>query len=267
MFTILEFHNISRHGIGWTNVEPTRFSKILDILQAETHIIKPAEMETYIAAPQHTTKPHVMLSFDDGYEEIFTTAYPIMKERGVAGMVSIVVGHTGKTNLWDILGGGQRHLDWSQIEELLSSGWSLCSHTMTHPDLKRSSDDRLHWELEVSKQMLESRLGVEIPAVAYPFGRFNLRVLRAARKAGYRIGFTVGAEQWYGVRGPLTTIRVPVYSIDSNALIRAKVKPDGLTKRFDSWKNRMFNKLSLGTSFVHRHRYKGIPQSYSSPDR
>lgn len=259
MFTILEFHNISKKGVGWTNVSPARFSKILDILQSEAHIITPSEIETYIAEPNHAECPHVMLSFDDGYEEIFTAAYPIMKERGIVGMVSIVVGHTGKANSWDILGGTQRHLNWRQIDELLSEGWSVCSHTMTHPDLKRCTDDRLEWELVKSKAILEHHLQKEMFVIAYPFGRFNLRVLRAAAKTGYRIGFTVGAEAWHGIRGPLTTIRVPVYSVDSNALIRAKVKPDGFAKRYDAWKNRFFNKLSLGTSFVHRHRYKDIP--------
>jgi hypothetical protein len=50
-----------------------------------------------------------------------------------------------------------------------------------------------------------------------------------------------------------------VYQIDSDALIRAKVKPDGVLKKIDASKNRLFNKASLLTSFLHRHRFKGIP--------
>lgn len=262
MFTVLEFHNISSRGICWTNMPAKRFADVLDLLQAETHVVAPTDLEHYLNSQDDSERPHVMLSFDDGYEEIYTTAYPMMRERGLAGMVSTVAGYVGKRNLWDIMGGGLDHLGWHQLEELLAAGWSICSHTMTHPDLKRCTDDRLTWELEQSKQILEKRLGLEIPAVAYPFGRFNSRVLRAAQKTGYRIGFTVGAEVWKGVRGPLTTIRVPVYQIDSDPLIRAKVAPDGFLKRLDAFKNRFFNRLSLLTSFAHRHRFKGIPQQF-----
>lgn len=262
MFTILEFHNIATHGIAWTKVPPRRFAHILDILIEETHVIDPTQIDRYLARPSPDGKPHVMISFDDGYKEIYTNAYPLMAERGIAGMVSIVAGYVERKNLWDIAGGKEHHLDWSQIDKLLSSGWSICSHTMTHPDLKRCSEDRLEWELTRSKALLEGRLGMQIPAIAYPFGRFNARVLAAARQAGYLIGFTVGAETWRGVRGPLTTRRIPVYQVDSDALIRAKVMPDGFRKRFDAWKNRMFNKMSMVTSFVHRHRFKGIPLGF-----
>ncbi|MBD3286728.1 polysaccharide deacetylase family protein [candidate division WOR-3 bacterium] len=260
MLTILEFHNISHRGIGWTNVPPARFADILDYLQTETEIIDPCDFYKYLMQPESARPPKVMLTFDDGYEEIYTRAFPLMRERGLTGMVSVVAGFTGSTNKWDIMGGGLRHLGWDQVSELIKSGWIICSHTMTHPDLKRCTDDRLDWELVESKKLLESRLGIPIPAIAYPFGRFNLRVLVAACRAGYKFGFTVGAERWKRRRGPLTIRRVPVYQIDPDALIRAKVKPNGPVKRFDALKNRAFNKLSLATSFVHRNSYKYIPQ-------
>lgn len=264
MLTILEFHNISRHGIGWTNVLPRRFEEILDLLSKRTRIIEPGSLEKCLSACNDHDTPLVMLSFDDGYREIYTTAYPMMKQMGLKGMVSIVVGYTGSRNMWDIMGGGSHHLKWEEIEELIGNGWQVCSHTMTHPDLKRSTDDRLSWELERSKEILERKLGIKIPAIAYPFGRFNMRVLRAAHKAGYRVGFTVGAETWDRPRVPLTTIRVPVYKIDSNPIILAKVTPDGFLKKFDSFKNRAFNKMSLATSFVNRHRFKGIPEEFEA---
>jgi peptidoglycan/xylan/chitin deacetylase (PgdA/CDA1 family) len=262
MLTILEFHNISERGVGWTNVLPQRFEKILDLLLSKTQIIEPLELQSYLREKKHTIQPSVMLSFDDGYKEILTKAYPVMKERGLAGMVSIVVGYTGFRNKWDIMGGHLEHLGWDEISQLLEDGWSICSHTITHPDLKRCTDDRLKWELELSKRLLEQNLKIEVQAIAYPFGRFNLRVLKAVHKAGYRIGFTVGAEPWSGPRVPLTTIRVPVYKIDGDSLILAKVQDDGLLKRFDSMKNRAFNKMSLATSFVKRHHYKGTPKDF-----
>ncbi|MBN2379437.1 polysaccharide deacetylase family protein [candidate division WOR-3 bacterium] len=259
MFTILEFHNISNQGIAFTKIPSRRFSKILDILIDETVIVPPSDFQAYLAGSSNES-PQVMLSFDDGYEEVYTNAYPLMRERALAGMVSVVAGYVGKTNSWDIFGGRLRHLGWSEIGDLVADGWYICSHTMTHPDLKRCSDDRLVWELTESKILLEDKLGTEIPAVAYPFGRFNMRVLKATHQAGYRIGFTVGAEVWQRPRIPLTTLRIPVYQTDSDALIRAKVKPDGFSKCLDAFKNRTFNKLSLATSFVHRNRYKEIPR-------
>lgn len=260
MLTILEFHNISDKGVGWTNVIPRRFENILDLLISKTQVIEPWELQSHLRDKERSIESFVMLSFDDGYKEIFTKAYPMMKERGLTGMVSIVVGYTGFRNKWDIMGGHLEHLGWDEISSLLEDGWSVCSHTITHPDLKRCTDDRLKWELELSKKIMEQNLKIEIQAVAYPFGRFNLRVLRAAHQVGYRVGFTVGAEPWSGPRVPLTTIRVPVYKIDGDSLIMAKVEKDGFLKGFDSIKNRAFNKMSLATSFVKRHSYKYIPE-------
>ena len=258
MLTVLEFHNISTKGVVLTNLPAARFARVLDLLLKETHVIAPSDFHRILESSEDGY-PHVMLSFDDGYEEIYTRAYPIMRERGVQGMVSIVAGYVGKFNKWDIMGGNLRHLGWEQIEHLLTEGWYITSHTMTHPDLKRCTDDRLDWEFIESRKLLEHRLKRDIPAIAYPFGRFNSRVLAAANRAGYQIGFTVGAEVWRKERGPLTTIRVPVYEIDTNAMILAKVKPDGFWKRIDTLKNRTFNRTSLVTSFLRRNSYKGIP--------
>ncbi len=262
MLTILEFHNISKHGIGWTNVHPRRFAEILDLILSRAEIISPLGYGLPYLGEKTLGKPRVMLSFDDGYEEIYTRAYPLMKERDVSGMVSIVAGYSGKTNLWDIGGGSLRHLYWNEISELLSAGWSVCSHSMTHPDLRLCSDDRLVWELEESRSRLESRLKTAIPAIAYPFGRFNAKVILATVRAGYSTGFTVGAEGMQVPRNSFTIRRVPVYQVDSDKLILAKIGPDSLVKRLDAFKNRSFNKVSLITSFVHRNRYKGIPTEF-----
>ncbi len=65
-------------------------------------------------------------------------------------------------------------------------GFEICSHSMTHPRLTDLSEDRLHWELQTSKTMLEQIFQKPISGFCYPFNACNDFVKDAVSKAGYR---------------------------------------------------------------------------------
>jgi peptidoglycan/xylan/chitin deacetylase (PgdA/CDA1 family) len=83
-------------------------------------------------------------------------------------------------------------MSWGQLEELDREGLvTIASQTRSHPqDLRTLSNSKLREEMMGSKRALESRLGHEVPFIAYPNGKFDARVARAAQAAGYRLGFT-----------------------------------------------------------------------------
>jgi len=94
-----------------------------------------------------------------------------------------------------------RPLTWRQVREMQDGGIEFGSHTVSHPVLTRMTDEDLHYELNVSKQVLEQQLGRSVDLLAYPIGKadaFDGRVVNIARKCGYRLALTYisGANSW-----------------------------------------------------------------------
>jgi peptidoglycan/xylan/chitin deacetylase (PgdA/CDA1 family) len=86
-----------------------------------------------------------------------------------------------------------RPITWPQIIEMAASGVAFGSHTVSHPNLTRLTDEDLHRELTDSKLALESKLQKPIDTIAYPIGTpsaFNSRVISAAREHSFKIGLT-----------------------------------------------------------------------------
>jgi len=84
-------------------------------------------------------------------------------------------------------------LSWSQLKEMSDSVFEIGSHSVTHPVLSTLSDSKLAEELENSKSVLESKLGIEIKTIAYPVGMeyaFNSEVEEAAKRAGYSLALS-----------------------------------------------------------------------------
>lgn len=83
-------------------------------------------------------------------------------------------------------------LGWQEIRKMKKDGISFGSHTKTHKNLCLLSDEEVMEELEGSKKVLEENLGAETIEFSYPFGIYNERIKRLAKKAGFgyaRTGF------------------------------------------------------------------------------
>jgi peptidoglycan/xylan/chitin deacetylase (PgdA/CDA1 family) len=86
-----------------------------------------------------------------------------------------------------------RPISWEQVSEMAEAGIDFGSHTVTHPNLTRLTDDELDWELAESKRVLEARLQKPVDAVAYPIGTtaaFDARVVAATERQGFKLGVT-----------------------------------------------------------------------------
>lgn len=163
--------------------------------------------------------PHsaLLLTFDDGYASLADQAYPVLADLGFTATTFLITQYVGGLNTWDVRYTRQRlpHLDWRAVERWRGRGFDFASHSASHARLTWLSDTDVTGELERSRRALVARLGQEAgQAIAYPFGACDDRVERAARVAGYALGFC-------GVRGngsPFRLPRLPVYSWDVGTL-------------------------------------------------
>ena len=95
-------------------------------------------------------------------------------------------------------------LDWPMIEEMRRAGFTIGSHTRSHALLTRETDATVAEELRTSRLRLETELQAPVEHLAYPDGRFDDAVVRAAITAGYRYAYTICSHRH--VKHPLMTI-------------------------------------------------------------
>jgi peptidoglycan/xylan/chitin deacetylase (PgdA/CDA1 family) len=109
----------------------------------------------------------VVLTFDDGYRDTYTTAFPLMAGRRVPFTLYL------STEMIESIPteSGAEPLRWDQIETMVDSGLvTVGSHTHTHRDLRFASADETLWEVESADSIIDARLGVRPRHFAYPWG-------------------------------------------------------------------------------------------------
>ena len=121
----------------------------------------------------------VVITFDDGYENNYTHAYPILKKYGFKATIFII------TDLLE----RPLYLKKSQIK-VSSDVFSFQSHTMSHKKLTELSDEKLKNQLEESKKRIEDITHQDVFALAFPYGKYNDNVLKEVKKY-YSMSFTV----------------------------------------------------------------------------
>lgn len=136
----------------------------------------------------------VMLTFDDGYLDFYTHAWPLLREYGFGAMVFLVAQRVGSTNAWDAAYGETlRLMDWRHVLELQRAGIQFGAHTCTHPFLTSLSPTEIVDELARSRAILVEQLG-HCDSLAYPFGDADEVVHHLAGACGYNFGVTCEGE-------------------------------------------------------------------------
>jgi peptidoglycan/xylan/chitin deacetylase (PgdA/CDA1 family)/GT2 family glycosyltransferase len=146
------------------------------------------------------SKKQVLLTFDDGYDDLYDHLLPLIVKHRLTALIFLVTDCIGTSNIFDQRSGfrARNLLTLSQIREMQKYGVEFGSHTLTHPHLPDVSDYQLHREVGESKRRLEDMLGVEITTFAYPYGGVDRRVRAAVAQAGYKLAFTAlpGPNWW-----------------------------------------------------------------------
>ncbi len=200
----------------------------------------------------------VVLTFDDGYESVYTGAWPVLRELGLPATVFLVTGYMGRPNDWEqpLARGAFRHLSWDQAREMAAGGGvRFASHGVNHRDLTTLDDDDLEREFRESRTVITGELGRVPEAFSYPFGRCDARVTAALRKAGYNYGIAVTSRPGWSRRNPLAVARTGMYATDGVGALAVRL---GLRSPGRYWaedlNNRMINRFTLLTASVQKGR-------------
>lgn len=129
----------------------------------------------------------VALTFDDGYENFYHYAYPVLARYKFPAIVYVISGFIGQRATWYDPGLGEPPalMGRERIRELSDNGIDFGAHGVNHVRLGDASPERAREELTRSKSDLETLLGRAVRHCCYPYGSYNPAVIDAARAAGY----------------------------------------------------------------------------------
>lgn len=183
--TILTYHSIDDSG-SVISVAPHVFCQQMDFLaQYNVPVLSLEQAAQHISECSPLPQGAVVITFDDGFENNYTDAFPHLRRHGFPATVFMVAGGAGKHNDWP----GQPTtiprlplLSWEQMEIMGQHNIGFAAHTMTHPPLTEISPEQIREEIGTSKHILKQKLGgAEIPFFAYPYGVYNPAILEIVR--------------------------------------------------------------------------------------
>lgn len=127
-----------------------------------------------LANPDSAEK-RVIISFDDGYLDNYTSAFPILKEMGLKATFFVIVNRIGSKHF----------MSWHHLRKMLESNMEIQSHTLSHKSLSSLKREDLLNEVLNSKITLENELGSKVRFISFPHGMYNKKVLQACKMASY----------------------------------------------------------------------------------
>lgn len=131
----------------------------------------------------------IVITFDDGYQDNYRYAYPILKKYGFTATIFIVTNTVGGINEFDYRSNIQpmnKMLTWKEIKEMDANGITIGAHTLDHPHLTKISLAEAKRQISGSKKILEKKLGKEIEYFSYPYGEYDRAVAEIVKESGFR---------------------------------------------------------------------------------
>jgi peptidoglycan/xylan/chitin deacetylase (PgdA/CDA1 family) len=148
----------------------------------------------------------VVITFDDGDEDVYTNAFPIMQQMDFRGVLYLVNNYIGAKD----------YLTIPEIIQLAAAGWEVGDHSLTHPHLL-SNPDQLHDEAVLSRSDLQATLGLPIETFAYPFGEADENIMAKISRYGYKAAVGLGPSTEQGPSNLFYLNRIVLdYTIDIN---------------------------------------------------
>jgi peptidoglycan/xylan/chitin deacetylase (PgdA/CDA1 family) len=214
---VLGYHKVGHYPGDWWSwyyIPEDVFARQLETLRARGW--EPIALEQLLSAldgEQDLPPRSALITFDDGYASLLDAAARRLREAAAPAVVFIATDYAGGFNDFDReVEPPERMCEWNELRELAHQGFSIQSHTASHPHLPELSRERQGRELERARVAIERELGSPVSALSYPYGEVGNKAVVEA--TGHRAAFAYGGQPFAPARA------------DRFALTRIAMGPD-----------------------------------------
>lgn len=189
---ILTYHSIDSTG-SIISIHPEVFRWQMAFLKnCGRKGVSLREYLTTQAISSNNSNRLVVLTFDDGFENFYEVALPILLQHGFTATVFIVTGSVGDKCRWEKKSDIPEFklMPWHQILECHRNGIEIGSHTVDHINLVRLDPDQLKKQVAQSKEHIESNCDTNVTSFCYPYGDYDPNTIDQVQKAGYQAAVT-----------------------------------------------------------------------------
>ncbi|TGN41398.1 polysaccharide deacetylase family protein [Marinobacter confluentis] len=221
----LQYHHVSDSTPSSTSTGVALFEDQLDLIEELGLDVVPLQSGTTDALDGKLgDKQQIAITFDDAYESVYTTAAPMLAEKGYPFTVFVNTDAVGKKG----------YMTWAELEEFRNNeNITIANHSTDHAHMVRRPDEshdswknRVTESLDGAQEVLDQRLGVQVPMFAYPYGEFSEELEQMLQDRGW-----LGYGQQSGAIGEDShNTRLPRFPM-ANAYGQIKTLQTKLTSR------------------------------------
>ncbi|TGU72338.1 polysaccharide deacetylase family protein [Geomonas terrae] len=235
--TMLVYHRIEGGSapLQPDSVTLTEFQEQMRYITEEGYAPMTArELAALVEAGEEPPEKSVVVTFDDGYLDTYTHAFPELDFFRMPATVFLAAGHIGASTPFPWLGSdGGKPMDWQQVSKLQKAGIEIASHTYSHPFTPNLTKNELCLELERSKGTIEDKLGAPVHSLALPYSfpmrhprwpSFRARLREALNANDYVCCCTMQRGHIRPRDDVFALRRIPVGRDDDLRLFRAKLE-------------------------------------------
>ena len=206
---ILMYHYISaspsasdriRYGLS---VPPEMFEAQLKLLQDNGFTaITLRELYEYLAIGTALPDKPIVLTFDDGYIDNYTNAFPLLQKYSMLGTFFVLTGPADD--------GEPTYLSWDMIQEMNNAGMDIQLHSRDHLDMRNRPRDWLVFQIIGGRQSIEGHTGKPVIFMAYPSGKYDAGVQSFLRDTNFWAAVTTAPGSRHVLQDALSWDRVRV---------------------------------------------------------
>jgi peptidoglycan/xylan/chitin deacetylase (PgdA/CDA1 family) len=180
--SVIMYHRFGEKRYPSTNIKIEQFLEHIDeLLKPQYNVVDIKDGLEAIENNQLIKDRSVIITIDDAYSSVFKYAWPILQKYNLPFTLFV------STDVIDNKTPG--YMSWEEIRILRDNGVTIGSQTKSHPHMHNLNQDQLIYELSKSNDRFIKEIGSKPKIFAYPYGEYNLNVIKQVKAHGFRAAF------------------------------------------------------------------------------
>ncbi len=243
--TILVYHGIVDDAAeGYfpeDSVRVQNFERQMRFLREQSFNVVPlGKILSYLENKETIPAKTVAITFDDGYRDTYTNAFPIMKRYNIPATIFLAASFIGQQRpfpwlvpIHQVSPDARYPLNWEQVRELRAEGIDMGSHTFTHCFLPGMNKGRIFHEIKKSQDCIKKNLDEDTNLFALPYSfpmthhnwpSFQKELIEVLKERAFRCCATMLRGHIAVQDNPFTLNRIPVGKYDDISMYQAKLR-------------------------------------------